>query len=212
MGMDLEHERLALQHLENALTWPPDERDQRLLEALAHDPALLTDVRELLRAALSVNDALPTALPFSTPGADAPPPEQLGPYRVKELLGQGGMGRVYRAERADGAFERTVAIKLMRKTRVPELIAAQFARERRILAGLQHRNIAQLLDGGVTRGRPFLFRDGAGHRARDHAVRHGAEPFAARDAAALSCRCARPCSSRMRGSSCTRTSSRTTSS
>ena len=148
--MDLERERLALLHLEDALTWPPDEREQRLLDAIGHDTVLLTEVRELLRAAQSVDDALPTALPIGMRGADAPPPLEIGPYRLKGLLGQGGMGSVYRAERADGAFERTVAIKLMRKTRVPELVAAQFARERRILAGLQHRNIAQLLDGGVT--------------------------------------------------------------
>jgi serine/threonine-protein kinase len=148
--MDLERERLALRHLEDALTWPPDERDQRLRDALGHDSVLLTEVRELLRAAQSVDDALPTALPLGTRGADAPPPEAIGPYRLKELLGEGGMGSVYRAERADGAFERTVAIKLMRRTRVPELVEAQFARERRILAGLQHRNIAQLFDGGVT--------------------------------------------------------------
>jgi eukaryotic-like serine/threonine-protein kinase len=148
--MDLDHERLALQHLENALTWPPEERDQRLLEALAHNPALLTDVRELLRTAQSINDALPTSTPIAAPAMDAPPPDNIGPYRLTQLLGRGGMGSVYRAERADGAFERVVAIKLMRRTRLPELVAAQFARERHILAGLQHRNIAQLFDGGVT--------------------------------------------------------------
>src|SRR6185295_8072484 len=148
--MDLERERLALRHLEDALTWPPDERDQRLLDALGHDSVLLTEVRELLRVAQSVDDALPTALPLGTRGADVPPPDAIGPYRLKELLGQGGMGSVYRAERADGAFERSVAIKLMRRTRVPELIEAQFARERQILARFQHRNIAQLFDGGVT--------------------------------------------------------------
>ncbi len=148
--MDLTRERLALEYLESALVWPPDERQQRLAEALTHDPHLLGEVRELLHAAESVDEALPTQLPLTGDAADVAPPEQIGPYRVKELLGQGGMGRVYRAERADGAFERSVAIKLMRKSRMPELVAAQFARERRILAGLQHRNVAQLFDAGVT--------------------------------------------------------------
>ncbi|HEV7715007.1 MAG TPA: serine/threonine-protein kinase, partial [Steroidobacteraceae bacterium] len=148
--MNLDHERLALEHLENALNWPPEEREQRLAAALTHDPVLLKDVRELLLAAQSVNEALPTGLPMRSHEPDLPPPEQLGSYQVKELLGEGGMGRVYRAERADGAFERSVAVKLTRMSRMPELVATQFARERRILAGLQHANIAQLLDAGVT--------------------------------------------------------------
>lgn len=157
MSLNVERERLALEHLENALAWLPGERDQRLSEALTHDPALLQEVRELLLAAGAVNESLPTQLPIAGRAEDTPPPEQLGAYRVKELLGQGGMGRVYRAERADGAFERSVAIKLMRKSRVPEMVAAQFARECRILAGLQHRNIAQLLDAGVTSDRHSYF-------------------------------------------------------
>ena len=148
--MDVERERRALQHLEDALTWPPDERERRLITALQHDPQLLTDVRELLHSARAVNESFPTTLRVSLPEDATPPPEHIGAYRVGTLLGSGGMGRVYRAERADGAFQRTVAIKLMRRTHLPELIAAQFARERQILASLQHRNIAQLFDGGVT--------------------------------------------------------------
>ena len=82
---------------------------------------------------------------------DAPPPEQLGPYRIGALLGAGGMGRVYRAERIDGVFDHTIAVKLMKRPRLPaHEVAEQFARERQILARLQHRNIAQLLDGGIT--------------------------------------------------------------
>jgi serine/threonine protein kinase len=148
--MNLEHERLVLRHLEDALAWPIDERDERLAAAITHDPCLLADVRERLKAARFVNEALPTGLVNSTPEMEVPLPERVGPYQVKELLGEGGMGRVYRAERADGAFERAVAVKLVRKSRVPELLAAQFAREAHILARLEHRNIAQLLDAGAT--------------------------------------------------------------
>jgi len=148
--MNLERERLALKHLEDALTWPPEEREHRLAAALQHDPALLTDVRQLLHSAKAVNEELPTELPVLALEDFAPPPERIGPYRLNEELGSGGMGRVYRAERADGAFERAVAIKLMRRTRMPAVVEAQFARERQILAGLQHRNVAQLFDGGVT--------------------------------------------------------------
>jgi serine/threonine-protein kinase len=148
--MDLERERRALEHLEDALTWPPEERDQRLVTALQHDPQMLTDVRDLLRSASAVNDSFPTSVRVTLPEDLSPPPELVGAYRIGELLGSGGMGRVYRAERADGAFQRTVAVKLMRRTRLPTLVEAQFARERQILASLQHRNIAQLFDGGVT--------------------------------------------------------------
>ncbi len=84
------------------------------------------------------------------PEDDTPPPERLGHYRLGALLGSGGMGRVYRGERDDGVFEQTIAVKLMRRRRVPHQVAEQFARERQILARLQHRNIAQLFDGGVT--------------------------------------------------------------
>lgn len=81
---------------------------------------------------------------------DTEPPARLGQYRLGALLGRGGMGRVYRGERDDGVFEQTIAVKLMRRRRMPLQVAEQFARERQILARLQHRNIAQLFDGGVT--------------------------------------------------------------
>src|SRR5688572_25064699 len=89
--MDLTRERLALEYLESALVWPVAERDQRLAEALTHDLQLLGEVRELLHVADAVNEELPTQLPLNGDAADVPPPEQIGPYRVKELLGQGGM-------------------------------------------------------------------------------------------------------------------------
>ena len=148
--MNVEHERLALKYLEEALTWHRDERDWRLRVMLDKDPAMLDDVRALLTAAEAANSALPTKLPGEIIAEDPPPPARIGPYRLGTLLGKGGMGRVYRADRVDGVFEQTIAIKLMRRTRVPTQVAEQFARERQILARLQHRNIAQLFDGGIT--------------------------------------------------------------
>jgi serine/threonine-protein kinase len=148
--MNPERERLALEHLEAALGWARGERERRLNETLAHDAELLAEVRALLANADAVNDALPTGLPVAIAAGDAAPPERLGPYRIGALLGSGGMGRVYRGERDDGVFEQTIAVKLMRRTRQPLYVAEQFARERQILARLQHRNIAQLFDGGIT--------------------------------------------------------------
>ncbi|MGI8509124.1 MAG: protein kinase domain-containing protein [Gemmatimonadaceae bacterium] len=78
-------------------------------------------------------------------------------YRLTRLIGRGGMGTVYEGVRADEAYDQRVAVKLIR----PELgtagMASRFRRERQILAALEHRNIARLLDGGTTeQGEPFF--------------------------------------------------------
>ena len=150
-ALDAARERLLLDVVEEALDWPEAEFEARLTTRLADDPSLLPRVRALLGIATRSQRVLPTRLPLAAAlGAEAPPPERLGPYRVGELLGRGGMGRVFRAERADGVFEQEVAIKLMRRSFASEALAQQFARERQILANLQHPHIARLLDGGVT--------------------------------------------------------------
>ena len=83
------------------------------------------------------------------------PGRRLGPWRVVEPVGEGGMGKVYRGQRADGAFEMDVAIKLLRLRR-PGL-AEQLQRESRMLARLDHGAITRLLDAGLDeQGGPFL--------------------------------------------------------
>ncbi len=81
----------------------------------------------------------------------------IGSYRLLDLLGRGGMGVVYLAERADQQFEKQVAIKLMpHGLETPEM-ERRFRIERQILADLEHPDIARLLDGGVTdEGYPYL--------------------------------------------------------
>jgi tetratricopeptide (TPR) repeat protein len=74
----------------------------------------------------------------------------VGPYRLMRLLGQGGMGSVYLAERADGAFEQTVAVKLLPLGMMRPALERRFLAERQILARMEHPNIARLVDGGVT--------------------------------------------------------------
>src|SRR4051794_15179162 len=148
--MNLERERLALEHLEESLGWHREERESRLRVMLNQDPEMLVEVRALLAATDAASSSLPTKIAIEASAEDTPPPERVGPYRLGTLLGRGGMGRVYRADRVDGVFEQTIAIKLMRGARMHASIAEQFARERQILARLQHRNIAQLFDGGVT--------------------------------------------------------------
>lgn len=75
---------------------------------------------------------------------------ELGAYRVGEEIGRGGMGIVYRAERADGAFDQKVVIKVLRKSVDDVSARERFALERNILARLRHPSIATLLDGGIT--------------------------------------------------------------
>ena len=92
-------------------------------------------------------DASPLCLPL----------EKAGPYRIIELIASGGMGDVYLAERSDGQFDRTVAIKVLRHELCLKKHIERFSSERNILSGLEHPNIARLYDGGITEdNRPYL--------------------------------------------------------
>ncbi len=81
----------------------------------------------------------------------------IGAWRVDSLVGTGGMGVVYRAERADAAFRRQVALKVIRPGSDSDGIVRRFQAERETLAALDHPNIARLLDGGTTAdGQPYF--------------------------------------------------------
>ncbi|MEM1178990.1 MAG: serine/threonine-protein kinase, partial [Acidobacteriota bacterium] len=83
--------------------------------------------------------------------------ESIGPWRLLEHLGQGGMGDVFLAERADAQYDRQVAIKLIRKGIDSFEGHQRFLAERQILAAFDHPNIARLFDGGTADGeRPYL--------------------------------------------------------
>jgi len=83
--------------------------------------------------------------------------KKISQYRIVEQLGRGGMGEVYRAVRADGQFQKQVAIKLVRAGQESGSVISRFKNERQILADLDHRNIARLLDGGATEeGVPYF--------------------------------------------------------
>ncbi len=155
----VKHELGALLELSTA------ERSAALARLRAGAPELAAEVESLLGTAAS-GDFLETPAPHyfgavGNPGAfdsaSAPPPAQIGPWRLEEELGRGGMGTVYRARRDDGAFEQTVAIKLVRPELSSEMLRRRFLAERRILASLEHPNIARVLDGGATDdGVPYL--------------------------------------------------------
>ena len=85
------------------------------------------------------------------------PGDRIGPWRLIEEIGRGGMGVVWLAERADGQFEQRAALKLIKRGMDSEAVQARFLRERQILARLQHPHIAHLLDGGIAEdGRPYF--------------------------------------------------------
>ncbi|HEY4039994.1 MAG TPA: protein kinase [Burkholderiaceae bacterium] len=103
-------------------------------------------------AELARLDASPT-----TSRSSAAPDARIGPYRLVRRLGAGGMAEVWLARRDDGAFKREVALKLPLLTRSREDLTQRFARERDILAALEHPNIARLYDAGVdTSGLPYI--------------------------------------------------------
>src|SRR6185369_4743640 len=75
---------------------------------------------------------------------------RIGAYRIERLLGRGGMGAVYLAGRSDESFDRQVAIKVIGRSLDSADALRRFLAERQTLAGLDHPNIARLLDGGAT--------------------------------------------------------------
>ncbi len=152
--------------LEQALERPVEERDAFLTRACADDPELLRILRTLVGAARregGPDPPGPALLGAALGGdgreehADALLGATVGPYRLVGILGTGGMGVVYLAERADGVFERQVAVKVLHRSLDAPDIRHRFRLERQILASLNHPGIAQMIDGGVTDdGRPYL--------------------------------------------------------
>ncbi|MGA8706692.1 MAG: serine/threonine-protein kinase, partial [Steroidobacteraceae bacterium] len=95
--------------------------------------------------------------PNAPPASGLKPGARVGPYELIRLLGAGGMAEVWLARRADGAFTREVALKLPLLTRMQAGLEARFARERDILATLEHPHIARLYDAGIDpQGLPYL--------------------------------------------------------
>jgi len=153
---------------EQASALPPDECAAFLDAHTTGDPALRAETEELLRASAAAN-ANPAwehgALLNVTPAPDSAPhaafdgPRAFAQYRILETIGLGVMGAVYRALRTGENMEQVVAIKVLH-ARATGTAAWRFEQERRILARLDHPNIARLLDGGTTPdGRLFLIMD-----------------------------------------------------
>jgi Tol biopolymer transport system component len=132
-----------------ALELPPGaERDALIAEHCGTDQNLCARVALLLEHCERIRAVAP---------APARPLPRFGAWQAVKLLGRGGMGTVYLAERADGAFQMSAAVKVVPMALASHEIEERFRRERQFLAGLDHPKVARLIDGGVTEtGLPYL--------------------------------------------------------
>jgi serine/threonine protein kinase len=150
--------------LDTALDLPAESRSA-WLDTLDRESRITTTVRELLarRTADRFLENLPQFTESPDLARDGPASEtadvgtEVGPYRLTGRLGRGGMSSVWIAERIDGLLKRRVAIKLPQVSWAMPEAARRMARERDLLASLEHPNIARLYDTGVGGdGRPYL--------------------------------------------------------
>ena len=151
-----------------ALWFAIQDADVATRTALLNDasvaPDVLQQVSRMLAAASRVGERFEQPAMMSlgiTTAMDGPAPtligQRLGPYEVVRRIGQGGMGAVYEAVRADDVYRNRVAIKTIWRGADSDVLLQRFRSERQILAGLQHPNIAGLIDGGATeQGMPWL--------------------------------------------------------
>lgn len=154
--------------LDAVLDAPEAQRARVLSEHCGGDDTLRAEVEALLAAEAAFDTRLETpmaerAAAVVEPGAapalapDLSAGDRIGPWRLVRELGRGGMGSVWLAERADGAFEQRVALKLLKRGLDSDAILERFIAERQILARLQHPHIAHLVDGGLAAdGRPYF--------------------------------------------------------
>ena len=158
---------------EQALDLPLVDRDG-FLSSQTDDPAILAEIQSLL----SIYESSPEFLEGAAPeiaAADGPMEgRRIGPWRLTNEIGRGGMGVVWEAVRSDDEYQQRVAIKLLRSGIISPRDITRFREERQILAGLSHPGIAPLLDGGTTTdGSPYLVMEYVeGERLDDWLKRH----------------------------------------
>ncbi len=154
--------------LAQALELDPEQRSGWIETLPSDDRDLAPVLQDLLARASATEFGRPStqaaagvlrtaALAAANPPAEEQPGTQVGPYRLLSELGVGGMGSVWLAERTDGSYQRQVALKLPRAEWTDRGLAERMARERAVLASLNHPNIAQMYEAGWSEdGRPYL--------------------------------------------------------
>lgn len=138
---------------------PSGERRAWLVKECVDAPDLVDEVLDLLRAGTAAGSSIDEIVDEAAASfADTlPEGQRIGPYRILDTIGRGGMGQVYLAERADDEFRQRVAIKTVGWLGASAELVQRFRTERQILADLEHPHIARLLDGGQSEnGTPYL--------------------------------------------------------
>ena len=145
--------------LDELLELSGDAREMRLYQMQEQHPELAQELLKMMDLERSHPDFM--AEPLANLDNLSPRMnDEIGPYRLVSLLGEGGMGQVWLAVRSDGLYERRVALKLLRPGLGDAGLRQRFTRERQILARLAHANIARLLDAGIMAdGQPYLALD-----------------------------------------------------
>jgi serine/threonine protein kinase/tetratricopeptide (TPR) repeat protein len=148
--------RILSPYLDEALDLDPDARVAWLANLAHRDASLAGDLRAILAEHEVVHQAGFMDVPVIDPQM-ALTGQEVGAYRLLSLIGQGGSGSVWLAERADGRFQGRAAVKLLNLALVKRSGEERFRREGTILAHLRHPNIAHLIDAGVTSaGQPYM--------------------------------------------------------
>jgi eukaryotic-like serine/threonine-protein kinase len=157
-----EQQRRVRELFDAAMEQPTELRRQYVADVCRDDPELFALVDRLLYASERASGMLDTPIRprREVEAVLRPPGSFVGPYRLLQAISRGGMGVVYQALRADGVFSRVCAVKVIRAELSNNRLVDQFLLERRILARLDHPNIARILDGGSTEdGLPYFVMD-----------------------------------------------------
>ncbi|HKO66575.1 MAG TPA: serine/threonine-protein kinase [Burkholderiaceae bacterium] len=144
--------------LDELLEAQSETRAQRLEQIRRDDAALALQLEELLaQRTHATREGFLEGGAFSMAQEPSLAGQAIGAYTLQEAIGYGGMGTVWRAERSDGRYQATVAVKFLNLALLERGGVERFAREGNLLARLSHPNIARLLDAGVTAGnQPYL--------------------------------------------------------
>lgn len=149
--------KLALSLFERSLAQASNERESWIKQEAGDNKELCGITLALLGQDEKVQSGLKTGDALFHSLADDDIPEQIGAYKITGLVGRGGMGVVFRGERASGDFEHDVAVKVIRRAALSDKLIQRFENERQTLAKLIHPNIARLYDGGTLgSGEPYI--------------------------------------------------------
>ncbi len=140
-----------------ALDQPQEERARILAQACGQDEVLLAEARSLLQADDEATGFLSEKAKAVSTHSPGPLRKEIGAYQLREIIGEGGMGRVYKAELSDGSPSKPVALKLLKAEGLSENWRRRFRTERHVLGRLKHPHISTLIGGGHTEdNEPYL--------------------------------------------------------